>query len=297
MKARLLVFALVGAALVAAPSAALGSAAHAAANSQSFADSVGEDANAPDITGIDVANTDAGLITFHVKISNRPALTPDMALVMWIDSDANPATGDPQALGTEYLIILVPGSIGMLQWNGSDYVNAQSQTSLTYSYDATGATIGVSAADLGGTKAINFGVRAWSGIVNDASGNPDFTNAHSDDAPDQGHGFYNYLVLTKLTLKQIAFTTTPKPAKAGARFTASLAATESDTGAQIKKATIACVGKIKGVGVRATHSLANGVASCYWKLPKTAKGKTLHAMMTITVQGTTLTKTFSVKIS
>jgi hypothetical protein len=297
VKARLLVIALLGAALVAAPSAALGSASHVAANSQSFADSVGEDANAPDITGIDVANTDAGLIRFHVKVSNRPTFTSDMAFVMWIDSDANPTTGDPQSLGAEYLIVLVPGSVGMLQWNGSDYVNAPSQTSLTYSYDATGATISVSAADLGGTKAINFGARAWSGIVTDASGNPDFTNAHQDDAPDAGHGFYNYAVLTKLTLKQIAFTTAPKPAKAGARFTASLAATESDTAGPVKKATITCSAKIKGIGIRATHSLANGVASCYWKLPKTAKGKTLRGTITVTVQGTTLTKSFSAKIT
>jgi hypothetical protein len=157
-----------------------------------FPDSVGEDPQAPDITSVNVSATNSGLMTFKINISNRPTLTSDMAIVMWIDSDANPSTGDPQALGTEYLIILVPGSIGMLQWNGSSYVTAPSETSLTYAYDATGATIRVSTADLGGTRAINFGVRAWSGIVNDANGNPDFSNAHQDDAPDQGHGFYSY---------------------------------------------------------------------------------------------------------
>jgi hypothetical protein len=297
VKARLLVLALLAAALVAAPTAALGSASHADSNSQSFTDSTGEDPNAPDITGIDVSNTDAGMITFHVKISNRPTFTPDMLIVMWIDTDANPSTGDPQSLGADYAIVLVPGSVGLLKWDGTGYSNAPSQTSLTYSYDATGATINISATDLGGTKAINFGVRATSGVVTDASGNPDFTNAHDDLAPDAGHGFYSYQVLTKLTLKVTAFTTTPKPAKAGQRFTASLAALESDTQGPVKNATITCAGFIKGVGVRATHALANGVASCFWKLPKTAKGKTLHATMTVTVQGTTLTKTFSARIS
>jgi len=61
VKARLLVISLAAAALVALPSGALGSASHIATNSQSFADSTGEDANAPDITGIDVGNDDAGL--------------------------------------------------------------------------------------------------------------------------------------------------------------------------------------------------------------------------------------------
>src|SRR4051794_32918895 len=101
VKARLLVIALVGAALVALPAGALGSASRTATNAQSFADSIGEDANAPDITGVDVSNDDAGLITFHVKISNRPAITPDMVVLLFMDTDKNPATGDTQSLGAD----------------------------------------------------------------------------------------------------------------------------------------------------------------------------------------------------
>jgi hypothetical protein len=297
VKARLLVLAALGAALIAAPTAALGSAAHAASNSQTYADSIGEDPNAPDITGIDVSNDDAGLITFHVKISNRPQLTSDMLILVFLDTDQNASTGDPRSLGADYLIDLESAGVFLLKWDGTQFSNTSSSPSLTYAYDATGATIHVSAVDLGGTKGINFAVAATSGITIDANGNPDFTNAHNDLAPDSGHGFYNYLVLTKLTLRTIAFTTSPKPAKAGKRFTAALAATESDTQGPIKNATIACAATIKGVGVRATHALSNGVASCFWKLPKTSKGKTLHGTITVTVQGTTLTKSFSAKIS
>ena len=109
-------------------------------------------------------------------------------------------------------------SIGLFKWNGTTFDNAPSATTVTYGYDATGATIRVGVQDLDGTKAINFGVDAFSGITIDASGNADFTNAHDDLAPDPGHGFYNYSVLTKLTLKQTAFSYTPKPAKSGARL-------------------------------------------------------------------------------
>ena len=296
MKARLVLIAAVAAALVALPAGALGSGARATTNTQSFPDSTGEDASAPDITSIDVSNTDNGLITFHVAISNRPTLTPDMAVLLWIDSDANAATGDPQSLGAEYVIELDPGAIGLFKWDGTTYTNAPSSTTLTYAYDATGATIRIGTQDLDATKLINFGVDAISGITTDASGNADFTNAHNDLAPDPGHGFYNYAVLTKLTLTQTAFAYTPKPAKSGARLTATLAATESDTSGPVAGATVTCVATIKGVRLRATHSLANGVASCFWKLAKTAKGKTLVGKISITLQGTTLSHGFTTKI-
>ena len=296
MKARLLVISLLAGALVALPGAALGSATRAATNSQSFPDSIGEDANAPDITGIDVSNDDAGLITFHVKISNRASLTPDMAILMWMDTDNNPATGDPQSDGAEYFLALDSSGVGLLKWNGTTYDTAQSQASVTYHYDTTGATVTASAADLGGAKSVNFSTVAISGLAVDASGNIDFTNAHVDSAPDAGHGVYSYKVVTKLTLKQTAFTSAPGSAWAGARFSASLAATESDTSGPVAAGTVACSGTIRGVRIAATHTLANGVASCSWKLPKTSKGKTLVGRISITVQGTTLTKSFSATI-
>jgi hypothetical protein len=288
---------LAAAALVALPGGALGSSSRVATNSQSFNDSTGEDANAPDITGVDVSNDDAGLITFHVKISNRPALTPDMVLVVWMDTDGNAATGDPDFGGADYLIELDPGAVGLLKWDGTTYQTAQSQTSVTYHYDATGATMTAGAADLGGAKVVNFVVAAISGIVIDPNGDPDFTNAHGDAAPDAGHGLYAYTVITKLTLKATAFTTAPKPAKAGKRFTASLAVNQSDTNGPVTSATVTCAGTIKGVRLAATHALANGVASCSWKLPATSKGKLLVAKISVAVRGTTLTRSFSARIS
>ncbi len=297
LKARLVLVLAAAAALVALPAGALGSSSRTTTNTQSFADSTGEDANAPDITSIDVSNTDAGLITFHIAISNRPALTSDMAVLLWLDTDANPATGDPQSLGAEYVVEVDPGAVNLFKWDGTTYQSAPSQSTVTYGYDATGATVRVGVQDLDGTKLINFGADAISGITTDASGNADFTNVHDDLAPDPGHGFYSYNVLTKLTLKQTAFAYTPKPAKAGGKETATLAATESDTAGPVAGATVTCVATIKGVRLRATHSLTSGVASCFWKVPKTAKGKTLIGKITISLKGTTLSRSFTTKIT
>ena len=97
------------------------------------------------------------MITFKINISNRPALTPDMAVLLFLDTDQLATTGDPSnPAGSDYLIELDPGSVALAKWNGTDYVTAPSQSSLTFAYDATGATIKVSASDLGKTKGINL---------------------------------------------------------------------------------------------------------------------------------------------
>src|SRR5258708_4080567 len=103
------------------PTPAFGDSSRSADNSTTYNDSIGEDPAAPDITSIVVSNDDAGNITIQVNISNRPALTSDMLLVLFLDTDQNSSTGDPQTLGADYVIQLEPGAIGLFQWNGSDY--------------------------------------------------------------------------------------------------------------------------------------------------------------------------------
>jgi hypothetical protein len=282
--------------LVAAPGPALGSGSRAASNNQTFLDSTGEDANAPDITSVNVSNDDSGNIVFKVNIANRPALTGDMLIALVINADDNTATGDPDAGGAEFIIYLVNGADELEQWTGSDYASAQSQSSLAYSYDATGATVRISQADLNGTKAFSFYVRAFSGITFDAQGNADFSNAHSDTAPDTGHGSYEYKVIAQLKLTQTAFTTAPNPARAGKRLTASLGANESDSNGPVTAGAVSCAATVAGKHLNSTHSLRNGIASCSWLLPKTAKGKRLYATITLTVQGTKLAKSFTAKV-
>jgi hypothetical protein len=283
--------------LVAAP-AALGGSTRAVANSQTFNDSIGEDASAPDITSVVVSNDDAGLITFQVNVSNRPAFTQDMYFLIFIDSDNNAATGNTDSLGAEYAIDLEAGAVGLFHWNGTTYEPASAQTSLTYAYASTGPTIRVAASELGKTKAIRFGTVASSGFAVDASGNPITTNEHRDFAPDLGHGLFSYQVLTKLVLTVTAFTTSPKPAKAGRTFSVSLAATENDTGGPVQSGTVSCAASLAGKRVVAVrHVVANGVATCVYRIPRTAKGRSIRGRITLTVQGTQVTRPFSAKFS
>jgi hypothetical protein len=284
-------------ALAAVPAALAGST-RTNDNSQTFLDSTGEIANAPDITSVVVSNDASGLVTFKLNISNRPSLTGDMEVDLYLDTDANRATGDPGSDGAEYAIVLVQGSVGLFKWNGTDYVDAPSQSSLVYSYDTSGATIKVKTSDLDGTKSFNFSAIVGSGIVVDGNGNPDYTNAVADFAPDLGHGTYGYQVLTKLELSVSTFQTVPAAPKAGGTLAASMAATENDTGGPIGSgAAVACRATVGGATVAVkSHAIANGVATCVWKLPKSAKGKKLSGTVTVTVRGAKAAKSFSVRV-
>jgi hypothetical protein len=296
MRTRLVLATSLVVALAAVPATALGSGLHPASNNQTFLDSTGEDPNAPDITSVNVSNDDSGNIAFKINISNRPTLTGDMLIALAINADNNTATGDPNAGGAEFIIYLIAGEVDLYQWNGSDYVPAQSQTSLTYSYDTTGPTIRISQADLNRTKAFSFYVRAFSGITFDAQGNAVFTSAHVDDAPDSGHGEYEYKVIAQVKLTQTAFTSSPNPARAGKRLTASVAANESDSNGPVTAGTVSCSATVAGKRLTSTHSLRNGIASCTWVVPKTAKGKRLYGTVALTVQGARLAKSFAVKV-
>ena len=76
-----------------------------------------------------VSNDDAGLITFQINVSNRPALTPDMFFLIFVDSDQKATTGDQQSNGADYAIELDPGNVSLFQWNGATYASAASQAS------------------------------------------------------------------------------------------------------------------------------------------------------------------------
>ncbi len=296
MTRRTIVLGLALAALVVTPAIALGGSAGLAANSQTFNDSIGEDAAAPDITSTAVSNDDQGNIVLRINVANRPALTPDMLFLIFVDTIPN--AGDPDSLGADWAIQLEPAGVALFQWNGSDYLFAQSQSSLAFVYAATGPTIRINAIDLGKAKTMNFVVLALSGITIDAAGNPDFTNVRDDIAPDTGRGTYAYQVLTTFSLRVVGFTTGPKPARAGKTFSAGLAATQSDTAALAEQGTVTCNARIAGrrVAVK-TSRVRNGVAACVWSIPKTASGKTLQGTIALTVQGTQVKRNFSQRIS
>ena len=147
---------------------------------------------------------------------NRPSLTSDMEIDLSLDTDANTATGDPSAIGADYAIVLVQGSVGLFKWNGTDYSDAPSQSSLVYSYDASGATIKVKASDLGGTKRVQLLRRSPArASTSTRAATPTTRTRPSTSRPTSGTGRTRYKVLTTLELSVSTFQTVARRAEGG----------------------------------------------------------------------------------
>jgi hypothetical protein len=62
-------------------------AAGVAANRVTFHDAVGEDPSGPDITSVVVSADANGGLSFRVNVPNRPTLTQDLRMRIWLDAD------------------------------------------------------------------------------------------------------------------------------------------------------------------------------------------------------------------
>jgi hypothetical protein len=292
MRTRIAALVTLVAALVVAPAIALGG---AAANSQTFPDTTGEDPAGPDVSSVVVSNDDAGLVTFQVNVTNRPTLTGDMLYQLYIDTQ--PGVGDTESFGADYVLQLLPSGVALFKWDGTNYPIAPSQTGVGYVYASGGPTLRVSATALGKPATFGFVVVAVSGVGEDASGNPDYSNAHGDLAPNFGI-YTGYQVRTTLALRVVRATTSPKPARAGGPFSAALAVTRNDTGGPVSSGTVVCTARVGSVSVPArSRRVANGVAACTWTLPRNAGGKVIRGTITVTVEGTRVTRSFSARIA
>jgi hypothetical protein len=275
-----------------------------ASNTQTYQDSTGEglgDPAFPDITTIVVSNDDAGQISMRVNIPSKPQLTRDMAIVVGVDSDNNPATGDtdPGSLfpGSEYIIQLLLGEVILFKWDGADFRSNTPQASLVYQYSNGAVTIKISAADLGNTKHLGFGVVAFSGLViDDVTGNIDFANAKADIAPVSG--FYSYEVKVapaRLVFKKLS--TAPNPPRAGKSFTVKMSATRSDTKATILGGEVDCKARAGSKALKPkSEKFVGGQAVCVFQIPAGTAGKTLRGTITITFEGRKLTRPFTATI-
>ena len=88
----------------------------AAADAAHYADAVGDSGALADIRGIEVTSTPDGQITFRIALGRFTAQT-ETSLDLWLDTDADPETGNTtfdDAGGAEYLLsgILGVGNAG-----------------------------------------------------------------------------------------------------------------------------------------------------------------------------------------
>ena len=272
-----------------------------AANSTTYQDSTGENAAAPDITTLTVSNSDAGVISFRVAIPNRQQFTQDMLLLLFVDSDANPQTGDPTELGADYVIEIFGGEAALFRWDGTNFTRRAGDppaTSLIFGYMG-GVTITISAAELGNTKKFGFSFIAVSGITIDPNTSDlDFTNAVADISPAANSGLHQYEVkITPPTLVVRRLKPTPARPIAGRPFTLRLVAARSDTNAVVQNGRVTCVGRIGSARLRAqVQRVQGGAAVCTWNIPLGAKGKQFRGSVTVAFEGLRAAQSYSARV-
>ena len=302
-----LVLAVAGA-LVALPTVASGalplgtsSPAAPAANSTTFQDSTGEDPSGPDITTVVVSNNDAGVIQFRVNVPNRPTFGQDMLIGLTINSDNNAATGDPESFGADYAIELFAGEAFLYRWDGSNFTRSPGNppaTSLLFSYQG-GATISISAAELGNTRRLGVSAAVISGIrINPDTGDLDFSGAAADFAPAVDAGLFQYqVIIARPTLVVRGLTSSPRAPQAGRTFTLRMRAARSDTGAVLQSGRVACQGRAGSARLRsAVARVQGGQVTCTWQIPANARGRTFRGSVSVFFEGLRASRSFSARI-
>jgi hypothetical protein len=267
------------------------------ANTMTFEDSRAEIPNAPDVSNVVVANNDAGRISFTINgIGNQ--LGEGMLIGIDIDADNNAATGSTSEFsqGADYAIELFRGTANLFRWDGTNFTrraNDPPQSTLVFN----NLTISINAAELGNTRRFKFGVIVITGITNDANGDPDFTNAMFDSAPDVGHGFWEYNVrIAPLRLLARSFSISPRRPRAGASLTARMVAARSDTGAVLTGGRVVCTAVAGGRRISGRGRFVGTQARCVWRVPSGTSGQRVTGSIAVVFEGRRVTRRFSAPI-
>jgi hypothetical protein len=86
----------------------------------------------------------------------------------------------------------------------------------------------------------------------------------------------------------------PAKPKAGSLVSASVRVTAG--GAPVRPTGIACAGTIGTAKLKGTGKATSGSATCSYRPPKSAKGKTLRGTVSFRARGTKFTRKFSARL-
>lgn len=277
--------------------------ASSSANRVTFEDSTGEDPQGPDITTVVVSNDDRGRLTWVINVPSRPTLTGDMEFDILINSDSNTATGAPELLGADYILVLIgpisgPAEVALFRWNGTDYtLTGVPQTSLIFGYANGAATIRMNASELGNARRMQFAALALTGVALGPDGQLNYDNARIDFAPDVGRGMYAFDVrITPPRLVVRSFGMRPATPRAGRPLSAFVTFARSD-GAPAAAPSVTCRATVGGRALPASGSSATGGrATCRWAVPASARGQTIRGTVNVRSGGLRASRSFTRRV-
>jgi hypothetical protein len=253
-----------------------------------YTDAAGDGKGGPDISSVAVASDATGQIVFTISAGGLPA-EGDTTVFVGLNTDLNEATGGPNTLGADYMLVDSRSdhmySFG--RWTGSDWDWDTPSTTVTVQASDGSTLISVNRSELGNTGEFGFWVRA---IQGDASA------GQLDDAPDVGA--WNYSLqgdgprIDGVLVHPLP-SAGPKAAKPFT-LTAVRIRTPSTGGVALAPHpdSYSCRAKLAGKAFA-----GSGTGGCTWKIPKTARGKTLTVVITATYEGASKSVPFTFRVS
>ena len=258
---------------------------------QTQSDPAGDSGTAPDIVGVSVTNDDRGQYRFTITFATPYGSASSSEI--FLDTDRNSSTGDPQGAGADFLLYDDRASQDseLDAWGASGWQKASSNSlGVQVGSDQKSITFAIGLADLKGASSFNFFVASYDG---------DGGDGHYDDAPS-GNGTFSYVSRAVFTLSaQVAAATR---AKAGGSWTLAMLAIRSDNDKTVgAEGTLACSGRAGSVKLPVAFkgfvSTGGGDSSavCRLSIPKSLKGKTVSGTITVSDGGQSVTRTFQAK--
>jgi hypothetical protein len=254
----------------------------------SYGDATGDGRGAPDIAKVTVASDPAGQILFTINVDNLPA-GGDVRTVVFLNTDMNADSGMPDSYGADYVFGVDEqrNSYLFARWTGSDWDYDTPYSTVRIRSTTSSVSISVNRSELGNTSEFNFWTRTIAG---------DISAQQVDDAPDEGVWNYSLAANGPNILEVLVRATPAAGPKAGATFSLTPAGLKlpvtGEPGALMPvPESYSCKATLKGRPVA-----GSGTGGCSWKLPKSARGKKLVVVLSVSYQGTTKSVPFSYRV-
>jgi hypothetical protein len=263
------------------------------ARSHVYDDARADVPSAPDITSVVVANDDAGRLVVKVSFANRTALLSSDLLVVGLGVDRDKRTGGP--IGMDYALSATTAGAELGVWNsspwtGSGYVPVHGAATMSTSNDSVSLSTTV-----GRLGALMAARRPRLRFVLVAIANTDQPEENwADDVA--GPWSYRVELPTKLLASNIVLAPRPRP---GGMLTARLAVTmiRGDYSEPVDAADVKARAVVAGRPLRLLHSgsTRSGLGAT-WRLPGWAHDQTVRGSVTVSLDGTRATRTFSATV-
>jgi hypothetical protein len=256
-----------------------------------FRDASGDGGTAADIATVRVSNDDQGRYTFDVGFATPyPA---DGGVKIYLDTDLNRATGDPEARGADYVLSddNAQGTFSFLEWTrGWKRAPTNASVSDSLSDDGRALSLSVGKSELGNSAGFDLRVESVEG---------DGSAGHRDLAPSTGSWRYGLRQLVRLSYVggHSLF------ARAGGTWSVLSVVNRSDTGRPVgPEGRIACHADSGSTHLALARRYFTGSdggaqgAVCTFEVPLRLRNRVLHATITVSYRGQSVTHSFSTRV-